>query len=1542
MELSSVIRAAGAAAKAALRKILPLFSERAAGEAPETVQSVDKDISQTTIKHLAGVYPDETLGIRTLNTIAHKIITPEYLDNPNVKSWLNDQNVIGDLEQGGRLKSLGKPLPKELLSRLQAGYEKAALSGAQESMSVVLGIIAMLAQSTNARIDDRGNASLTIANYRELSTEIGALREACEHRNLLPQALDVTEIITDGLNRNIAWLSEAFGSSKRARSVFGQALSPGDESSSKTFDRKELRTKIASKVFESLSGAVIGLLGGDGNGKSWIFAQAWMKCDDRPLTIIVVPDDINGAPSLEYCHALLVSKLLTQTKELETLESKEHWLKVLQHWQSEPSSDTPKLVMLLDGINQRENINWAQFIDTMSEVLAQLGGTLVFSCRQVFYKDHIRTKLSSRVAPIEIPEWTPLELDNLLKAHGASVSDLNSDVVLSLRNPRILGIALKLFNTKQIAEFNVLSINRLLFEHIRSGAVESSKISDTQFKADICAHAESIVQRLSNNQFLDVNEFEMNALVADSRTKMIICEKFTITSAGRFFEVAEENPNKYILKDEGLPLALGLALVRTAREAYRKQRSVEDALATILDPIAALDKTSNVLMGAILAAVLEELPSEITSLLIRSFAMLQNIDRVHYPEFRTLFSINPNAFLMALENSSISNDTVSNLSWLTDAANDLRDNENFEGALSLSIHRWLSMYSLSPDRMVMVLNTPENAVEHSEKWEKRKAELEADIDSLSEPEKELLNTLIRVDHGNYSNLSLLAFQALAGRSLAPFALSLRNWCFANSINGGYRSHHEEFINLLHFNVADWLITKSKLHETSMVFQHAHTSRPGQWALVSILRATGDSDDARRANRIAEDLTKDREKYEGWRMVEGYCASDPCDPSSEEPDNIDITAHNYRAIDPAKIAAKRSQTTDDHFFEKAQPGLARFRPKAAIEALRALADHALTRDTAEFRLAVNMLRSHTVGLEKRVAKLYIEKAREIAQSVLDTGNDENNEAWVAAQHALSVAFAHLSGDEQLAALLNHPKDKSIIFDLAWLLQPVEPSLLDRAIKTAIQEDNPLTQFRVLFFAEYSKTSISAEFKTLALALINSSDYLVRLSTLSLIHAVADPILLMGLVNSDWSAENLDPIEQKMEIFHGVQALSCCLEGGFLTVDEFIGRAPFCSYESLPISHGGKAINLFSKHLDLAISRAISFEAPDNLPCIEQNVEGRYSPVLMSVSENSSATEDFTTNLERLSETSEAWYLRQKLSREKADDFEKKITAAGAQIIIKSVPVSLIIAIDQIDKLLVDSWHQLFLNLGDKSLSNVHNIALMVAETVSRRSPLAGLELFCRLKTNPSHVRLTYGRTKTDADAIASWRAADSDEIQSLCFARLDSMGNDHDLAMEILAAIRANRQNLIRDYVIDRRQREEPAYRARAVMVAGLSPDEEWARRTIEMFEEEQGFLQRAYRAAKYAMDRHQWSRHWASQIRQAENAEDVWRFTILLSKTVDGRYCSSEIMGGKSTPFIERFGLTLEDQVHNRISKWKNKRKTKLFGMNAPAKSLIAGYREPC
>jgi hypothetical protein len=125
------------------------------------------------------------------------------------------------------------------------------------------------------------------------------------------------------------------------------------------------------------------------------------------------------------------------------------------------------------------------------------------------------------------------------------------------------------------------------------------------------------------------------------------------------------------------------------------------------------------------------------------------------------------------------------------------------------------------------------------------------------------------------------------------------------------------------------------------------------------------------------------------------------------------------------------------------------------------------------------------------------------------------------------------------------------------------------------------------------------------------------------------------------------------------------------------------------------------------------------------------------------------------------------------------------------------------------------------------------------------------------------------------------------------------------------------------------------MVAGLSPDEDWAVETIEMLKCERGFLLTAYRSAKYAMERYQWSRHWAAQMRTATDPVDLWRYAVLLSKIVDGRFMASEVEGTTPSPLIKRFGTTLNDPIRNRFRKWKDKRTSKLFGMNVPNKDFL-------
>lgn len=1430
------------------------------------------------------------------------------------------------------------PVSAQYFTTLKAGAQKLGveliiLAWPETGLAELATLVAMTPEISANFI-----AKHTSIDHGELLTQLMAVRSNPQYQarseELLACLLQPSMAPAFALQNNVDWLSAAFSSRTRAKTVFGQALCPADESISGVLDRTTLRAKVAHAIFSKPDGSITAILGADGNGKSWIFAQAWSHQLNQPLTVVIVPEDIDAPPSLESCQDLLISKIITQTGEMRKTEAKERWFRHFARWKNNSEVDSPRLIVFFDGINQRETANWLRFIDAMSNLIAEIGGRLAFSCRQQFYREHLKNKLNSKVVDINIPEWADSELDYLLKEQGSSMALLDEGIVRSLRNPRIFGVATALFKTKEISEFGELSVNRLLFEHIRSGsAVEGNTISSRQFANNICAHANEIVQRLRLRQCDDINEFDIPFIAKGHQAKAIY-EPFVITSAGRFFEIVDEISGKYILKDEGLPLALGLALVGKAQEALRKSKNIDEALSDVLDPIAAIDRTCDIILGAIVSAVLEDSPKEIVASLVRFFVMLQNLDSKRYPEFRNLFGRAPNAFIAALEESVLIPEIVSNLSWLTEAISDLRGNETIECVLESTINRWLNMYSLAPERMVLIPNDLEHKAERQKRLAERERKLSEIITGMSKTEQELFADMIPEDRGDYSALSLLALQLLGGRPIAPFAKSLRNWCYATSLNGGYSHPRDEFDDLLHLNTVDWIAAKNALCKTAEVLRRSDVSEIGRWALVRILHATGDSADAKEADCIAEELTKDREYTKGWRLIENYCSTDPCDPISKVPDNINETAFAYNSIDLEKLCTY-SPTQADRFFKMAQPGLARFRPDAAVKVLRALADQAMERVEPDFRLAVFFLDSHTICFEKRVAIDFIEKSHQIAKVAHDVNEDKNNEAWVASQYCLYLAFPHMSGDEQFDALVNLPGNASILLNLCDLFQPVDELKLERTLAQAVHDGNLIGQHRILCFADYSCTRLTAYVKELVLNLLASADHLVRLSVLSLIQSIADPVLLEGVVNSSWSAASLDASTDKIEMLHGSQALVLAADKGLITAEACFNRISSSAYESASKLLGYDATILIAERLDTAIRKAAQYHVATNLPDIEQCFDNRHRIEYFEISEKSHNEDSLEDQIQRFNETGDAWYERQRQNHNVVEIFERNVTKAGAQLILQPVTADLVASIDEVKPDLVDSWQTLFLQLDAQALCNLHNIALNVSEVISKRDAAKGIELLERLKTTTPHLRVTFGVEKISLDSITPWRVADYHEIRKFCFGRLDQCGNDHELAIEVMAAIKAKRLDVLQDYVVDRRSRPEPAHRARAVMVAGLSPDEDWAIETIEMMKDERGYLLQAYEGAKYAMERHQWSRHWAAQMRNATNPIDLWRYSVLLSKIVDGRFQWTEVEGETPSLLMKRFGTTFNDPIRKRIHKWKEKRETKLFGMKVPNKIFL-------
>jgi len=273
--------------------------------------------------------------------------------------------------------------------------------------------------------------------------------------------------------------------------------------------------------------------------------------------------------------------------------------------------------------------------------------------------------------------------------------------------------------------------------------------------------------------------------------------------------------------------------------------------------------------------------------------------------------------------------------------------------------------------------------------------------------------------------------------------------------------------------------------------------------------------------------------------------------------------------------------------------------------------------------------------------------------------------------------------------------------------------------------------------------------------------------------------------------------------------------------------------------------------------------------------------------------------------DAWYERHQRNREAVQKFERELTQAGADLIVQSVTPDLVSEIAKGDPSIVRAWYTRFMSIEANALNRVHNIALLVAQIISKDNPQSAIALFEKLKTSSPYVRVTFGRAGVSLDAVSVWSASDGEELKKLKFKRLDQARTGHEIAVEVLAAIRAGKQETLREYVIDRQSRPEPSHVARAVMVAGLSEESGWTLETIESLKGSHGFLSEAYTAAEYAMDRHRWARHWAKLMGEAKTETDLWRYGVLHAANVDGRFRGSDVTGVTNNSLIERLAPAL-------------------------------------
>jgi hypothetical protein len=1305
---------------------------------------------------------------------------------------------------------------------------------------------------------------------------------------------------------NRSALIGAFSDRGEARRMFGQPLAPLDPSGLPWAERSVLVQKIQAAVSGKVDGRVVVVLGGEGAGKSWLVAKGWSEGQPAPLLAVFMASEMPTLGAMDDIEALLVSKLSSHASETLTENNRKRWARRFKSWRANPEPEHVRLVVWVDGLNQAARLPWHRWIDGLARFLGKMGGRLIVTTNSWHHRE-IRSAVTSATERVAVEEWSESELKNIIDARGIKSDELAADVFNFLRNPRILGIAVELLDAKEIERIDELTVERLLFEHIlRHDRDAMTGLSARQFVKELRTHAEQMLERLSKQERDDLTIFDLD-------------KNLGAVSKGRFFEPVAGDVDLYAIRKEGLPLALGLALTGILRKEIRAGRDPIARLAEVTEPVNALSETSAVVFSALqISFVQEDCPLEVQAALAQFFVGLQNVPDDLYPAFKSLVKRAPAAFLKATYDAAFSRVRLSNARWLIAALSEASSDPANAAEISKEAGRWLCLHSLAPEAG-MFRNMDRGAAKEAEQLERLRTELETRRGAMSSFEQEFVRGKLQErPREGVPQLHLFALELLAGMQLETAVPAMMAWSYARALNSDVNCPDNQFRHLIRFNSVDWRRTRDAVRTACEPFLATGTSPTAKRAVVTMLGATGDPDDAARAGEIFEALDRG-EKRLIWPVDPAYSKVDPCDPDTRSPENISTIVDANRNVNVGALSTGIGMTAEDHRFTRSLPVLARFELTAAIELRRTFAREAVGRtDPLPRRQAIMALLKDSAILEPSIIDglLSIGTSQPASEFLSDKGQVQDE--WLAQQYSLRASFPHKSGDEQLRILQAHG-GRSTAGGLLESTKPAAMGELDAALERAEASSDSNALLTVLTFAQFSDTPLSSKVKARVGQLLESTDAALRMRAMGLAARTRDPELLKKFLVTGWEAANCDPKTGYHELWHGSRCLLFAAELGLTDFTDAVGRmgTGFYGFAAQSSDEGAKAA---ADRVDVAFRRAISMNDIPKFPLVQQPVtaDEKQEPPMVSLVDPPDWDDE------------EKFRQGQKRSWQAFDRFVESITLADARIILDDFSWGGFDAIVSRNPTLADGWKRSLLSARAGVFRAMHAFATGLARAIAPVDAAGAGALFERIVAQRPYINLTIGVSSIPAEAVAAWSRASVPEVRRQCFARLDRAANDAQIAAEVLAAERGGAQQFVQKYVEAQLSFGEPAKTARALLVCGFSDVSDHASRTLDRFDGSDGFIGDAHRAATYAYRRNEWSRLWYEKMKTAANPEEFWQCSVLFTKIVDGRFDLWEADCGSAGDTFARFFTTIEDEVEKRVKKWQSARQSRLFGLEIP------------
>ncbi|AZD07900.1 hypothetical protein C4K26_2497 [Pseudomonas chlororaphis] len=1326
----------------------------------------------------------------------------------------------------------------------------------------------------------------------------------------LKSSLSVSTLATArSVELNKSWRTESFGSGHTARERLGQALIVLSHAAPLS-----LRSALRQQVKDSLKTDYnIILSGGEGHGKSWLAAQV---CSDHEgLALFASAEQFDGI-ALKDLDSYLIELLISQTGDVSDEAIRLRWRHRFSAWQSQPTAFP--LLLVVDGINQRQNLRWDQILNGLKERLNAIGGRLVVTVRPQFWLRSVAPGLAFKPKQIEVPEWSPDERDQLLQHYGIGLDWLDEETLQTLRNPRLLGVAVATLPHQDSVAWKGLTTDRILMEHLRASQRENFEDETvSELTQRLSNHAKAVLDRVSKSCSGPPQNFE-----ADS----------TAVIETRFFCTLRGPGDTYELRNEGLTLAFGYTLIDQLWQAQHNNHGLVERMTHLIDPIHAMDRTVDVMFAALMVCALDPVRFDqyIFTVLLDAFSSLQNIDDQRFEEFVEIVKNQPQELFGSLGAFTLEPRRRLNQDWFIHSAFAIAASNEGWPIAEAAIHEWLHCYN--KDAYSQMNRYPRDTEdEKSKRLQTKQKEIQDTLSSLSSFEKNLLEKMTAVT-GEIDDLYTLAFRLLAGRALAGFARSFILFGLGVSFDDRAWSARKAFHQLTTFNRVDREIAKGAFLKVIEPLRSPDTSRAGQWTVVRMLRATGDEAASNEANIIAQKLHEDWPEWElpssdKWRQ------SNVADPDVIRPVDIDAELLNFCAINPDSILQSMGPTPEGHSFREFLPVACRFAPTHATTKARQVISGLLTRTAMPLRQLIFNGAEYAPLVTRDIALQLVARMTNNSDRMIDTLIDREQE--ILRMFLFTYIVPELTSSEQLNCIVNPVFGTDYLFTIIPSLKPQPTEAILETLQTALDMNDEEAAYGALTAMQYGDTQITSELESLLLHCFSAKSLKLRALSMRLSNQFCLKTIRDVHVQSSWSGCTADA--RSNERWFGSLLLAEACAKNELSIDELLIRAHPETWFTCA-KHVGEVMsealaNYFLDRLQQAIRETNSLSLPSvNLTL---STEEWVPYPFLSVEE----TERDTSRFPRVGSFSEQlglhenFYEKQDRVHAICDEFFEGLRGLNAQLFTELVTIEDLSMLSRSVPAVLPKMLKVLEQASKIELTWLKNLAFVVANLAAREMPERAVTLFQRALESQGFVTYELGDGLT-LEHEAIWSSSPSPEITALWNKRLLAAEDDFALAREVDAAERFGAANFIKTFVQEQANSSSALDKAYAISVAGFSRQPEDFMSVIEKHLDDKGVTGDAARKAKAAQKTAQWAEKWTKAMCSATSPEEFWRCLIISKTCMDSRISCSLLKGTRWTPFETVFRKVRKSAVQDQ-----SKKRTKtLIGQSVPDAIFVTGY----